>query len=142
MPSWIFSLPALADFALLVLRLVVGLMFAMSGYFKLTDPARRQKMEGSLRKVGVPVGMTPVLSAIELVGGVLLVLGLLTTLGSAALLASSIGALATTSLPKAEGKGIHKLENVLYMPEAILAAALLALLAVGAGQWSVDALLR
>lgn len=142
MPSWLFSLPFLADFALLVLRLVIGLMFAMSGYFKLTDPQRRRKMGDSLRQAGVPVALTPILSAMELVGGLLVVLGLLTTLGSLALLALSVGALLTTGLPKAEGAGIHKLENTLYTPEAILAAALLGLLAVGAGGWSVDALLR
>ena len=44
MTSWLFSVPALGDLALLVLRLVVGGMFAMSGYFKLTDAARKQKM--------------------------------------------------------------------------------------------------
>ena len=142
MPSWPFSLPALADFALLVLRLVIGLMFAMSGYFKLTDPERRQKMGESLQKAGVPIGLTPILSCVELVGGVLVVLGLMTTVGSLALLAVGCGALATTGIPKAEGQGVHKLENVLYSPEAILAAGLLVLLAVGAGGWSVDTLLQ
>ncbi|MDB5614912.1 MAG: hypothetical protein JWQ22_2565 [Devosia sp.] len=142
MPSWLFSLPALADFALLVLRLVVGLMFAMSGYFKLTKPERRQKMRDSLQQAGVPVGLTPVMSGLELVGGVLVVLGLLTTVGSLALLVVSLGALVTTGIPQAEGQGVHKLENVLYSPDAILAASLLVLLAVGSGGWSVDALLR
>ncbi|SFC00957.1 DoxX family membrane protein [Devosia psychrophila] len=142
MPSWLFSLPALADFALLVLRLVIGLMFAMSGFFKLTNPERRQKMRASLQKAGVPIALTPILSSVELVGGVLVVLGLLTTVGALALLAVGLGALLTTGIPKAEGQGVHKLENVLYAPEAILAAGLLVLLAMGAGGWSVDALLR
>jgi uncharacterized membrane protein YphA (DoxX/SURF4 family) len=50
----------------------------------------------------------------------------------------SVGAMVTTTIPNAKGSGIHKLENLLYAPEAILAAALLALAALGAGGWSLD----
>ena len=142
MPSWFLSVPSLADFALLALRLVIGLMFAMSGYFKLSDPERRQKMRDSLQGAGIPVALTPVISAVELIGGLLVVLGLLTAVGSLGLLAISLGALITTGIPKAEGSGIHKLENLLYMPEAILTGALLVLLAMGAGGWSIDGALR
>jgi putative oxidoreductase len=142
MPSWLTALPQLADLALLILRLVIGGMFAMSGFFKLTDGERRQKMAESLVKAGVPASLTPAMSAAELVGGVLVLLGLLTVGGAAILLVISLGALVTTSLPKAEGEGIHKLENILYTPEALLAAGLLVLVATGAGGWSLDALLR
>ena len=100
MPSWLFSLPDLADVALLLLRLVIGGMFAMSGYFKLTDPARKQKMAESLREAGVPTALTPLMSALELIGGLLVVLGLLTALGILILIAISVGALLTTAIPK------------------------------------------
>ena len=142
MPSWLFSLPNLADPALLILRLVVGGMFAMSGYFMLTDPARTQKMTESLSEAGVPTALTPLMSALELIGGLLVVFGLWTVLGSVLLIVVSIGALVTTAIPKAEGQGIHKLENIIYTPEAIISASLLVLLAIGAGGWSIDAALR
>ena len=140
MPQLLMNVPALADAALLVLRLVAGGMFALSGYFKLTDPERRQKMARSL-EAKLPRALTPAVSLAELAGGILVLLGLLTAMGSVALLIISLGALLTTSIPKAEGKGIGKVENVLYAPEAILCAALLVLLAVGAGTWCLDAML-
>lgn len=142
MPALLMSLPALADPALLVLRLVMGPMFLLSGFFKLTDAERRKKMAESLSKGGIPPALTPVVSTAELVGGGLVTLGLLTVPGAVVLLAITLGALVTTSIPEAEGQGIHKLENVLYAPEAILTAGLLVLLATGAGGWSVDAMLR
>lgn len=142
MPYWLFSLPNLADLSLLILRLVIGGMFAMSGYFKLTDPARRQKMAESLSQAGVPTTLAPLLSALELIGGLLVVFGLWTVLGSVLLIVVSFGALVTTAIPKAEGEGIHKLENIIYTPEAIISASLLVLLAVGAGGWSIDPALR
>jgi putative oxidoreductase len=142
MPSWLFSLPNLADPALLILRLAVGGMFAMSGYFKLTYPSRKQKMAESLSEAGVPTTLTPLISALELIGGLLVVFGLWTVLGCALLIVVSIGALVTTAIPKAEGQGIHKFENIIYTPEAIIGASLLVLLAIGAGRWSIDAVLR
>ena len=141
MPQLLMNVPALADAALLVLRLVAGGMFALSGYFKLTDPERRQKMARSLEEAKLPRVLTPAVSLAELAGGVLVLLGLLTAIGSVALLIISLGALLTTSIAKAEGEGIGKVENVLYAPEPILCAALLVLLAVGAGTWSLDAML-
>lgn len=142
MTSWLFSVPALGDLALLVLRLVVGGMFAMSGYFKLTDAARKQKMSESLSKAGVPVALTTFISALELLGGLLVLFGLLTVPGGFIALVISLGALVTTAIPEAEGGGIHKIENILYSPEALIAVGLLVLISTGAGALSLDALLR
>lgn len=141
MPQLLMNVPALADAALLVLRLVAGGMFALSGYFKLTDQERRKKMARSLEEAKLPRALTPAVALAELAGGVMVLLGLLTAIGSVALLLISLGALLTTSIPEAEGKGIAKVENALYAPEAILCAALLVLLAVGGGTWSLDAML-
>jgi putative oxidoreductase len=138
MPSWFQSFPALADPALFLLRLAIGLMFALSGWFKLTDPDRREKMAKSLRDAGISPALTPLVSAAEFLGGVLLVLGFLTLPAALVLLAITVGALVTTAIPKAEGEGVHKLENVLYAPETAMAAGLLVLVAMGAGAWGVD----
>ena len=140
--SWFFELPWLSDLALLVLRLVVGVMFLLSGYFKLVDGERREKMRQSLGKAGLPSVLAAPLAAVELLGGLSVVFGLVTVVGALALLAISLGALVSTAWPEAEGNGIHKLENLLYSPEAILVAGLLCLMALGAGDWSLDAALR
>ena len=142
MPSWLFSVPALADLALLLLRLAIGLMFALSGWFKLTDPKRREKMASSLGEAGVPKSLTPLFSAAEFLGGISLVLGLVTVPGALVLLVITLGALVTTAIPKAKGQGVHKLENVLYAPEVPMAVGLLVLVAVGAGAWSLDGVWR
>lgn len=138
MPSWLFSIPALTDLALLLVRLAIGLMFALSGYFKLTDPQRKEKMASSLAQAGVPKPLTPLFSAAELLGGISVVLGLWTVPGAVVLLVITIGALVTTAIPNAKGAGIHKLENVLYAPEMPMAVGLLVLVAHGAGAWSLD----
>ena len=137
---WLTAFPTLGDLALLILRLVIGLMFAMSGYFKLTDPERKGKMADSLKSAGVSPALTPLFSAGELLGGLGVTFGLLTALSALGLLAITVGALLTVSGPQTEGEGIHKLENLLYSPEMLLAAGLVVLLATGAGGWSLDRL--
>ena len=139
--SFLTSVPALGDPALLLFRVVSGLMFALSGFFKLTKSERRQKMAESLGHAGIPAMLTPVVSAAELLAGLGVLLGLWTALAALILLAISAEALLTTSAPQAEGEGIHKLENILYAPETLLAAGLFVLIATGAGGWSLDALL-
>jgi len=135
------AVPALADVALLILRLTVGLMFALSGYFKLTVPERRQKMEASLKSGGMSPGLAPLVSAGELIGGIGVTVGLLTVPAALVLLIISLVAGISVVWPKAEGQSIHKIENVLYSPEALIAVTMLVLLAIGAGSISLDAML-
>lgn len=139
--TWLTHFPPLLDLALLILRLTVGLMFTLSGFYKLTDAQRRASMRESLSTAGFPAMLAVPLALVELMAGLALVLGLAGALSAAALLGISLVAFITTTLPKTEGQGIHKLENLLYAPEALLSAALLVLLATGAGQWSLDAVL-
>jgi len=136
--TWLTQFPALYDPTLLVLRLTVGLMFAMSGYYKLTKAARGKSMRDTLQSAGLPRPLAPPLAALEAVAGAMLAMGLLTALSALALFGISIVAFATTTLPNAKGEGIHRLENLLYAPEAVLSATLLVLLATGAGGWSLD----
>ena len=138
MAYWLMAIPALGDLALLVLRVVIGAMFALSGFFKLTDGERRKKMEDSLANAGMAKGLAPLVSAVELLAGLGVLFGLLTAISALGLLAISLGALITTAIPKAEGAGIHKLENILYTPEALLVAGTLVLMATGPGGWSLD----
>ncbi|WP_375452333.1 DoxX family protein [uncultured Devosia sp.] len=141
MAYWLAGIPALIDPALLMLRLVIGVMFTLSGYFKLTDPERKEKMAQSLQTGGFPKTLAMPLSLVELLGGLAMVLGLVTALAAFGLLALSTVALITVAIPKLEGSGIHKLENVLYAPEMLLVAGLVVLVATGAGEWSLDRVL-
>lgn len=73
--------PALRDFALLVARLVLGVVFIAHGYQHWVGTGMRRTAE-SFAEAGVP---QPRLSAylagsVELVGGALLIIGLLTTI--------------------------------------------------------------
>lgn len=135
---WLTGVPELIDLALLLLRLIIGVMFLLSGYFKLTDPDRRAKMAKSLQTGGFPTGLAVPLSAIELLGGLALILGLLTALAAALLIALTVVALVTVAVKQIKGTGIHWLEDLLYLPETLLIGALLVLLATGAGGWSLD----
>lgn len=138
---WLTQIPALTDWVLLLLRLVVGLMFALSGYFKLTKPDRTHSMQQTLTSAGVPAAFARPLSVIEMLAGASLLVGLLSVPSALALLGISVVAFATVTLPNAKGHGIHKLENLLYAPETLLSAALLVLIATGAGDWSLDRLI-
>lgn len=139
--TWLTHAPPLLDLTLLLLRWTVGMMFTLSGFYKLTDASRGASMRQSLEQAGLPKALAAPVATVELIAGLALVVGLLGALSAAALLLISLGAFVTTTLPKAEGKGIHRLENLLYAPEALLSAALLVLLATGAGAWSLDRVL-
>lgn len=135
---WLISLPGLIDFALLVARLIIGVMFTLSGYFKLTDPERKAKMAKSLETGGIPTSLTVPLSAIELLAGIGLTLGLLTALAALLLAILTLVALVTVTSKEIKSSGIHWLEDLLYLPETLLMGALLVLVATGAGGWSLD----
>ena len=65
------ALFALADFSLLVLRLVVALVFGASGYYHLKDPVGRAKSIELSPKATLALGTAEALASIALVTGVL-----------------------------------------------------------------------
>lgn len=85
----------------LLARVAVGLMFALSGYGKLTVAKRREQMQHTLREAGVPSpgAMAIVVPGVELIFGGLLLVGLLTPLSALMLGGVMVVALATTVLP-------------------------------------------
>lgn len=136
---------ALLDGALLIARLVVGLMFATSGWTKLTRDDRRQAMVESLRKGGIPAPrpMARIVAVFELGAGAFLVLGLATGLAALVLLVISAVALATVTAKDAlsEGPWVLRISSLLYAPEAQLIALTALLLSAGPGALSCDAAL-
>ncbi len=75
------------DFALVFLRLMVGLIFVDSGYNDLKNAGARST------NLGLPRGFTLFLGTAELLGGVAVIIGLLTQLAAIGLILIMLGAL-------------------------------------------------
>jgi putative oxidoreductase len=82
-----WHLEAFTDYALLFLRLMVGLVFLASGYNHVRDPEARGK------SIGLPKGVTAALGVAELLGGAAVIVGFLPQLASIGLVLVMLGAL-------------------------------------------------
>lgn len=82
-----FHLTPLLDYALVLLRIMAGLIFASSGYSDLKDPDARSK------RIGMPKPFTLFLAVAELLGGTAVTVGVLTQLACIGLLLIMLGAL-------------------------------------------------
>jgi putative oxidoreductase len=83
----VFHLEQFTDYALVLLRLMIGLVFIDSGYRDLKDPASRAQ------GIGLPKGIFIFLGAAEVLGGVAVAIGFLTQLASLGLIVIMLGAL-------------------------------------------------
>jgi putative oxidoreductase len=81
------QLAQFTDFALLLLRLMVGIVFLTSAYKHLKDPAARSK------DIGMSRIFTMFLGAIELAGGLGVVSGVLAQLAAIGLILVMLGAI-------------------------------------------------
>lgn len=125
---------AAPSLGILVLRVVVGAIFAAHGaqkIFEFTLPGTI----GSFAGMGVPLPEIagPVVAFVELIGGILLILGLLTRPVAILLAIDMIVALVAVHLPAGLWVGDGGYEFV-----AVLGAAALALALTGAGRFSLD----
>ena len=138
--------------ASLVLRLALGFGMAFHGYPKLFDAAQHEQFEQSLFMMGVPV---PALTAwgialLEFVGGILIILGVLVAFLSVLYVIEMLVATFLVHLPSGFAAG-----NVIGMGEdgpifglpgyevnVLYIAGFLALLAIGAGAYSIPGLVH
>ncbi len=132
----------LEPYAILLVRVSLGLFFAISGANKLFVAAGRQTMYETLveAKVPFPHLMTYFVSLVELVGGSLLTVGFLSTLACVALLVNMLVAILTTklsSLPKGLSP-LNWLDDFLYLPEVLYMLFFILLICSGPGKFSVD----
>jgi putative oxidoreductase len=132
----------LEQYAILLVRVSLGLFFAISGANKLFVASRRQGMYQELveAKVPLPRAMTYFVSAVEFAGGCLLAVGLLSSLACVALLVDMLVAILTTEL-SAMPKGLSALnwlDDFLYLPEVLYVLFFLWLICSGPGKFSVD----
>lgn len=143
-PSWQSALQPYEWIGILIARVSVGTLFALSGGGKLFVPSRRDEMLRTLRDVGIPApGMNAVLvSSVELLFGLLLVIGLLTPLCCLMLSGVMVGALVTSVLPRIKAPSLASwLGSVLYLPEVLYLVILVWLFLSGPGWFSVDYLM-
>ena len=129
--------PAVRDAALLLLRIVLGIVFVAHGWDKLLITGLTETT-GQFSAWGVP---QPKLSAYlvmagELLGGALLVVGLLTTFVAGALALLMAAAIWFVHL----GNGLFAADGGVELP-AVLIVALLMIVVFGAGRASLDGVL-
>ena len=132
----------LEQYAILLVRVSIGLFFAISGANKLFVGGSRQTMYETLLKAKVPFPrlMTYFVSGVEFVGGSLLTVGFLSSLACVALLGDMLVAILTTklsALPKALSP-LNWLDDFLYLPEVLYVLFFIWLICSGPGKFSVD----
>src|SRR6266446_9172975 len=125
-------------------RVVVGLLFFLSGRGKLFVPERREQMRQTLSEAHVPFPEfnAVFVSAVEFVCGVLLVLGALTPLACALLACVMITAIGMTAIRNIKASSpLNWVAEFLYLPEVLYLVILIWLFFSGPGWLSVDRLI-
>ena len=129
-------------YAILLVRVSIGLFFAISGANKLFVAASKQTMYETLVKAQVPFPRQTAyfVSTVEFVGGSVLAVGFLSIPASVALLVDMLVAILTTKL-SAMPKGLSPLnwlDDFLYFPEVLYVLVFILLICSGPGKFSVD----
>ena len=132
----------LEQHAILLVRVLLGLFFAISGANKLFVAGGTRTMYETLVKAKVPFPrpMTYFVSGVEFVGGSLAAVGFLSSLVCVALLVDMVVAVLTTRL-SAMPRGLSPLnwlDELLYLPECLYLLFFIWLICSGPGQFSVD----
>ncbi len=126
-----------ADLAPFLLRVVVGVIFAVHGYQKLMMGV--PGVSGFLGSLGFPVPdvFAVLLIAAELVGGILLILGLFTHWAAKILAFVAIVALVTVHLKNGFSLATGGYEYIL-----LIFVASVSLMITGPGKWSLDSMMK
>ena len=132
----------LEPYAILLVRVSLGLFFAISGANKLFVASGTKTIYETLvnAKVPFPHQMAYFVPGVEFVGGSLLTVGFLSSMACVALLVDMLVAILTTKL-SAMPKGLSPLnwlDDFLYLPEVLYVLFFTWLLCSGPGKFSVD----
>ncbi len=132
----------LEQYAILLVRVSIGLFFAISGTNKLFVAGRMRTMYETLVGANVPFPHVTAyfVSGVEFVGGFLLTVGLVSSPVCMALLADMLVAILTTklsALPKGSSFP-NWLDDLLYLPEVLYVLLFICLICFGPGRFSAD----
>jgi putative oxidoreductase len=125
-----------ARYGLAILRIVLGIAMAVHGWSKLSGGV--DNVGGFFGTLGIPLPglMAWVVTIVELVGGILLVVGFLTQIAGILIALDMLGVILFAYLLK----GAPFIENgaITWEKEAVFGAAALCIALAGPGAWSVD----
>jgi putative oxidoreductase len=132
----------LEQYAILLVRVSIGLFFAISGANKLFVAGGTKPVYDTLVKANVPFPLQTAyfVASVEFIGGSLVTVGLLSSPACVALLIDMIVATLTSSLatlPKGLSP-LNWLDDFLYLPEVLYVIFFIWLICSGAGKFSVD----
>jgi uncharacterized membrane protein YphA (DoxX/SURF4 family) len=123
--------------ATILIRLVVGGVFLSEGIQKFLFPAALGV--GRFVKIGIPAPyvMAPFVGLVEIVGGLMLLVGLFTRLAAIPLIIDMLVAIETTKIPMLYKQGFWAMAHEARVDYAMILGSAF-LLIVGAGPWSMD----
>jgi putative oxidoreductase len=132
----------LEQYAILLVRVSIGLFFAISGANKLFSAGGIKPVYDTLvaSKIPFPRQTAYFVAGVEFVCGSLLTVGLLSSPSCVALLIDMVVAVLTNTLATVP-KGLSSLnwlDDVLYLPEVLYVLFFIWLIFSGAGKFSVD----
>ena len=132
----------LEQYAILLVRVSIGLFFAISGANKLFVSGGTKLVYQTLvqAKIPFPRQTAYFVSGVEFVCGSLVTVGFVSSPASLALLIDMVVATATTAvktLPKRLSP-LRRLDDLLYLPEVLYACFFIWLICSGPGKFSVD----
>ena len=132
----------LEQYAILLVRVSIGLFFAISGGNKLFSAGGTKQVYDTLVKAKVPFPRQTAyfVASVEFICGSLLAVGLLSSPAGVALLIDMIVAILTNTLATVP-KGLSSLswlDDVLYLPEVLYVLFFVWLICSGPGKFSVD----
>ena len=130
------------QYAILLVRVSIGLFFAISGANKLFVAGGTKPVYDTLVKAKVPFPRQTAyfVAGVEFVCGSLLTVGFLSTPSCVALLIDMAVATLTqaiSTMPKGVS-GLHWLDDLLYLPEVLYVLFFIWLICSGPGRFSVD----
>jgi putative oxidoreductase len=112
-------------------RVLISILFLVSGFGKIVGYAATQAYMAAM---GVPSGLLPLVIALEILGGLAIVLGFRTRLVAAVLAVFTIVAGVIFHAGQAD-----MMQQLMFQKNLAIAGGFLFLVARGAGAWSLDA---
>ena len=127
-----------APYGLAILRVVLGIAKAVHGWSKLSGGV--DGVAGFFGSLGIPLPglMAWVVTIVELVGGILLVVGFLTQIVGILIALDMLGAILFAFLLRGAPLIAENGQQISWEKEAVFAAAALCIALAGPGAWSVD----